>query len=68
MSFLKPKYRVYFAVGLLLTSIVAWPITALTVFRSEPQGILGLSWMAIILTALDILSTADIRKKADEDK
>lgn len=57
------KVRIYFGWGLLVASILAWPITALTVFKDEPQGILGLSWAAIILTAIDILSTQDVRDK-----
>ena len=56
-----PKNRIRLAWVLLVGSLIAWPITALTVFRNEPQGVLGLSWAAIILTAIDILSTQDVR-------
>ena len=45
--------------------MIGWPLTALTVFSEEPQGILGLSWLAIILTAVDILLTADVRDQQD---
>ena len=38
-----------------ITSIVGWPITAVTIFRDEPQGILGLSFLALTITAVDIL-------------
>lgn len=62
---LDPEPRRRFAVVLLVGSTIAWPVTALTVFREEPQGILGLSWAAIILTALDILATTDVRKQAE---
>jgi hypothetical protein len=55
--------RVIFAWILLGISVIAWPITALTVFREEPQGILGLSWFAIILTCLDVVVTSDVRDK-----
>jgi len=55
------KTRKRAAVLLLLLCLVAWPVTAMTVFREEPQGILGLSWAAIILTMLDIVATADVR-------
>jgi hypothetical protein len=57
--------RIVFAWTLLIGSIIGWPLTALTVFSNEPQGILGLSWAAIILTAVDILSTTDVRTKQD---
>jgi hypothetical protein len=61
-----PRVRVWFALALLVGCVVAWPITALTVFRDEPQGILGLSYLALILTALDILATTDVRKQDEE--
>lgn len=56
-----------FAWVLLVVSIVGWPLSAFTIFRDEPQGILGLSWMAIALTAVDILSTQDVRSKQEDD-
>lgn len=61
--FRNPKYRVWGASVLLVASIIGWPITAMTVFKEEPQGILGLSWLAIILTMLDVVLTADVRNK-----
>lgn len=57
----KPIYRVRGAWILLWVSVVTWPITSFTVFKNEPQGILALSWLAIILTCLDIIATTDIR-------
>lgn len=61
-----PKLRLRFALGLLCVCMVGWPVTALTVFRHEPQGILGLSWIALILTSVDILATTDTRKQVDD--
>lgn len=60
------KIRIGAAWVILIGSIIAWPITALTVFKEEPQGILGLSWGAIILTAADLLSTQDVSKKTED--
>lgn len=65
---MKPKTRKYFALFLLIGSLVAWPITALTVFKDEPQGILGLSWFAITLTAVDVLATTDVRDSTDDNE
>lgn len=65
---MSPKMRVRAAWGLLVASIVGWPITALTIAREEPPVVLGLSWLAITLTALDILSTQDVRREQDSDK
>jgi uncharacterized membrane protein YfcA len=56
------KVRIAAAWVLLVGSIIGWPVTALTVAREEPQFVLGLSWLAIILTAVDILSTTDVRR------
>jgi hypothetical protein len=52
---------VRFAVVLLVVCIIGWPLTAATVFSEEPPGILGLSWLAIILQAVEILLTTDVR-------
>lgn len=36
---------------------IAWPITAATVFRREPQGVLGLSFIALIIGGYNIVAT-----------
>lgn len=59
------RARIIGAWCLLVISIIGWPISAITVARAEPQFILGLSWLAIILTAIDILATHDVRKEQD---
>jgi hypothetical protein len=60
-----PKVRVRAAWALLVVCLIGWPVTAMTVFASEPQGILGLSWGASIITALDIISTQDVRQQQE---
>ena len=60
-----PRWRVRAAWALLVVCLIAWPVTALTVAREEPQFILGLSWTALILTSLDIISTSDVRKEQE---
>ena len=64
---MSPENRVRFAWVLLVASLVGWPASALTLARDEPQFVLGLSWFAITLTALDIVLTADVRKEQDGD-
>lgn len=49
---------------LLIGSIVGWPVTALTVFREEPQGVLGLSFLAIIVEAASLLTSSQIHEEA----
>lgn len=62
----QPVLRIRLAVALLVVGVVGWPLSALTVASSEPPFVLGLSWLAIILTALDILATTDVRREQDE--
>jgi hypothetical protein len=60
-----PRNRVRLAWFLLVLSLVGWPVSALTFASKEPMTVLGLSWLAITLTALDVLLTADVRKEQD---
>ena len=34
---------------------------------AEPQFVLGLSWLAITITDLDVLATSDVRAEQDGD-
>jgi hypothetical protein len=63
-----PSSRVRFAWFLLVTSLVGWPLTAFTVAKDEPQFILGLSWLAIALTAWDVVNTTDVRKEQENEE
>jgi hypothetical protein len=49
-------------------SLIGWPLSAFTLARNEPQFVLGLSWLAIILTAADLLSTSQVYEKQDDDR
>ncbi len=57
------KARVTAAWILLTLAVIGWPLTQLTVAKSEPPFTLGLSWLAIILTALDLLSTQQVHRE-----
>lgn len=46
--------------------IIAWPITAMTVFKEEPQGILGLSFLALIYASIGNVIAADIRRHQEQ--
>ena len=59
--------RVRFAVLLLVVSTLGWPASAVTVARDEPATVLGLSWLAISVTALDVLFTSQVHEKQDGD-
>lgn len=50
---------------LLVLSLAGWPISAVTFAAGEPPAILGLSWFAITLTALDFLKTSRVHRDQD---
>ena len=66
LRFLTPHHRRVLGAVLLDVSLVGWPVTALTVAKDEPQYILGLSWLAISFTALDLLFTTDVRTEIND--
>jgi hypothetical protein len=49
-----------FAWGLLAIAVIGWPASALTIASQEPQVVLGLSWLAIIYTSINILVTDQV--------
>lgn len=55
--------RWWFAWVLLIISVVNWPLSTVWYASGEPPTVLALSWIAIILTALDIINTVDVRRK-----
>jgi hypothetical protein len=59
------RLRIVGAWTLLIVSLIGWPVSALTWARDEPQFVLGLSWLAIALTSVDILSTQDVRHQQE---
>lgn len=60
-----PGARVRAAWWMFGLCVVLWPATSLTIFSTEPQGVLGLSWIALILNALNIVITTDVRREQD---
>lgn len=65
-----PERRVKAAGIIFVLAVIGWPATSLTVFSGatpEQQGILGLSWLAIILAALQLIVTTDVRRQQEDD-
>ncbi len=62
---MSPKWRRRAAWCLLVACLIGWPVSAFTFARGEPQAILALSWLALILTSLDLTQTADVRSQQD---
>jgi hypothetical protein len=52
---------------LLIGATIGWPISALTFARAEPQFILGLSWLAIVLESASLLTSSQVHEEQEED-
>lgn len=63
---MSPRSRRRAATVLFALTVAGWPLSALWLAKDEPPFVLGLSWAALALTALDILATSDVREKEDE--
>lgn len=69
-----PHRRMHFAWALLIGSLLGWPATHVLILVTQPAGatswvfhvLLAISWWSITLTALDILSTTDVRREQDD--
>lgn len=47
---------------LLVGSTVGWPVAALTWARDEPQFVLGLSFLAIIIESANLLTSSQVHE------
>jgi hypothetical protein len=52
----------------LLTSLIGWPLSALTWAKDEPQFVLGLSWMALIIGSYNTIITAMVNKEVRSEE
>jgi hypothetical protein len=53
---------------LLIGSAIGWPVSAVTVFSSEPPGILGLSWLAIIISSAELLTASQVHEDQKQNE
>jgi hypothetical protein len=60
------KVRSYIAFWSFILTPIAWPLSAFTWAKHEPQFVLGLSWLAIMYTAWDVLTTSQVYEENDE--
>ena len=65
---MSPKWRRRAAGVLLVATLIGWPVSLLTVAKDEPPWVLSLSWLALTLTAADILATADVRAEQEGEQ
>jgi hypothetical protein len=61
------RAEVILAWVLLIGSLIGWPLSQLTVAKGEPPFILGLSWLAITLTAADLLKSSRVHRDVEQD-
>ncbi|MEV4384398.1 hypothetical protein AB0J68_01515 [Micromonospora sp. NPDC049580] len=62
----RQRAEVALAWVLLVGSLIGWPLSAKWWARDEPPFVLGLSWLAITLTALDLLKTSRVHRDQDQ--
>lgn len=62
------RAEVLLAWTLLVGSLVGWPLSAIWWARDEPQFVLGLSWLAITLTATDLLKSSRVHRDQQEER
>ena len=47
---------------LLVGCLLGWPVSALTLARGEPQFVLGLSWMALVIESANLLTSSQVKE------
>ena len=60
------RARTIAAWTLLAGSVIGWPISALWWARDEPQFVLGLSFLAIIIGAAELLTASQVHEEQGE--
>lgn len=61
------RARTIVAWVLLVGSTIGWPVSAVTVARDEPAFILGLSWLAIIVSSAELLTASQVHEEQGKD-
>jgi hypothetical protein len=61
-----PRAQLIIGWVLLIGSVIAWPLSQLTVAQGEPPFVLGLSWLAVVLNAWGIIVACQINKDVDD--
>jgi hypothetical protein len=51
---------------LLIGSCIGWPVSAFTWAADEPPFVLGLSWLAIVISSAELLTSSQIHEDQQE--
>lgn len=62
------KLKVIFGWCLLVTVAVNWPLSLFTYASSEPPIVLSLSWAALFIESITLITTAQVHKDQGEEK
>ncbi len=67
MSALKSaRFQLWLNCTLLLGAAIGWPVSALTWAADEPKFVLGLSWLALILTSWGNIISAQVNTQVQD--
>lgn len=61
------RARVIAAWVLLVGAAVGWPVSMLTVAADEPPFVLSLSWLALVVESLSLLTTSQVHEEQGKD-
>jgi uncharacterized membrane protein len=61
------RIRVVAAFWAIPISLILWPVSSFTFAKNEPISVLGLSWIAITGTAIEILTSSQIHEENGDD-
>lgn len=61
------KAKVIFAWSLLIACLIGWPGSLLWWATSEPPFVLSLSWMALVIESITLITSAQVRRDQDSD-
>lgn len=53
--------------ALLVGSLIGWPLSLIWWAKNEPPFVLSLSWLALVLTAMDLLKTSRVHRDQEDD-
>lgn len=53
---------------MLVGSLIGWPVSMLTIAKDEPPFVLSLSWLAIVIEALNLLTSSQVHEEQAEGR
>lgn len=63
---MSPNGQVYFSTFIILSSLIGWPVSAVTIAKDEPFVILSISWLALIYSGYSALVSSQADKHIRE--